>query len=112
MCVGNLLKRPDEPESVSKFSRNFWPREDNLHSAYTSGGAAWIFTLLWHRLLWYGFTICSNQINWKRASKELPGSETLGGVSNAQVTSSYGIYQVKLSLFNGNEAVLSGACVD
>ena len=112
-----ILKRsqtiiPHEPESVSKFSRNVWPREGNLHSADNSGGAAWIFTLLWHRLLWYGFTICSNQINWKRASKELSGPVTFGGVRNIQVTSSHGIYQVKLSLFNGNGAVLSGVCVD
>ena len=44
----------------------------------------------------------------KRASKELSGPVTLGGVGNAQITSSHGTYQVKLPLYNGNDAVLSG----
>ena len=48
----------------------------------------------------------------KRASKELSGPVTLGGVGNAQITSSHGTYQVKLPLFNGNDAVLSGVCLD
>ena len=33
---------------------------------------------------------------------------TLGGVGNAQITSSHGNYQVKFRLFNGSDAVLSG----
>ena len=70
------------------------------------------FTLLWHWLLRYGFTICSNQINWKRASKEFSKPVTLGGVGNAQITLSHWTYQVKISLFNGNDAVLSGVCLD
>ena len=48
----------------------------------------------------------------KRASKEFSGPVTLGGVGNAQITSSHGTYQVKLPLFNGNDAVLSDVCVD
>ena len=47
----------------------------------------------------------------KRASKEFSGPVTLR-VGNAQITSSHGTYQVKLPLFNGNDAVLSGACLD
>ena len=47
----------------------------------------------------------------KRASKEFSGPVTLG-VGNAQITSSHGTYQVKLPLFNGNDAVLSGVCLD
>ena len=47
----------------------------------------------------------------KRASKEFSGPVTLG-VGNAQITSSRGTYQVKLPLFNGNDAVLSGVCLD
>ena len=42
----------------------------------------------------------------KRASKEFSGPVTLGGIGNAQITSSHGTYQVKLQLFNGNDAVL------
>ena len=48
----------------------------------------------------------------KRTSKEFSGSVTLGGVGNAQITSSHGTYPVKLPLFNVNDAVLSGVCLD
>ena len=48
----------------------------------------------------------------KRASKEFFGPITLGGVGNALITSSHGTYQVKLQLFNGNDAVVSGVCLD
>ena len=48
----------------------------------------------------------------KRASKEFSGPATLGGVGNAQITSSHGTYPVKLPLFNGNGAVLSGVYLD
>ena len=37
---------PDEPESVSKFSRNVRRSKGNLHSADNKGGTARIFTLL------------------------------------------------------------------
>ena len=43
-----------------------------------------------------------------RASKEFSVLVTLGGVGNAQVTSSHVTYQVKLPPFNGNDAVLTG----
>ena len=42
------------------------------------------------------------------ASIEFSGPVTLGGVSNAQILSSHGTYQVKLPLYNGNDAVISG----
>ena len=48
----------------------------------------------------------------KRASKEFSGPVTLGGVGNAHITSIHGTYQVKPPLFNGNDAVLSGVCLD
>ena len=48
----------------------------------------------------------------KRASKEFSGPVTLGGVSNAQITSSHRNYQVKFRLFNGSDAVLSGVSLD
>ena len=53
-------------------------------------------------------------IKWigKRASKELIGPVTLGGVGSAQTTSGHVTSQVKLSLFNGNDAVLSGVRLD
>ena len=47
-----------------------------------------------------------------RATKEFSGPITLGGVGNAQVTSNHGTYRVKLPLFNGNDAILSGVCLD
>ena len=64
-------------------------------------------------------TGCFDTVSWytpikstgKRASKEFSGPVTLG-VGNAQITSSHGTYQVKLPLFNGNDAVLSGVCLD
>ena len=48
----------------------------------------------------------------KRTCKEFSGPVTLGGIGNAQITLHYGTYQVKLPLFNGNDAVLSGVCLD
>ena len=48
----------------------------------------------------------------KRASKELSGPVTLGGVGNAQITSSHWTYQTKLPIFNGNDSVLSGLYLD
>ena len=48
----------------------------------------------------------------KRTTKEFSGPVTLGGLGNAQITSSHGTYQIKLPLFNGNDAVLSGVCLD
>ena len=47
----------------------------------------------------------------KSVSKEFSGPVTLG-VGNALITSSHGTYQVKLPLFNGNYAALSGICLD
>ena len=47
----------------------------------------------------------------RRASKEFSGPVTLGGVGNPQITSSHATYKVKLPLFNGNDAVLSGVCL-
>ena len=48
----------------------------------------------------------------RRASKEFSGPAILGGVGNPQITSSHATYKVKLPLFNGNDAVLSGVCLD
>ena len=48
----------------------------------------------------------------KRTSKKFSGPVTLGGVGIAQITSGHGTYQVNLPLFNGNDAVFSGVCLD
>ena len=48
----------------------------------------------------------------KRAFKEFSGSATLGGVGKVQITPSHGTYQVKLPLFNENDVVLSGVCLN
>ena len=48
------------------------------------------------------------ELTGKRTSKEFSGPVTLGGVGNAQITSSHGTYQIKLPLFNGNDVALSG----
>ena len=47
----------------------------------------------------------------KRVSKEFSGPVILG-VGNTLITSSHGTYQVKLPLFNGNYAALSGIRLD
>ena len=47
-----------------------------------------------------------------RAVKEQSGPILIGGVGNSQVRANHGIYQIKLPLFNGSEAVYSGVCMD
>ena len=47
----------------------------------------------------------------KRSSKEFCGPVILGGVGNAEITSSHGTYEVKLPLFSGNDTVLSCVCL-
>ena len=47
-----------------------------------------------------------------RAHQEHEGPVTLGGVGNATTRSTHGIYQVRLPLFNGKNAVLTGVCID
>ena len=47
-----------------------------------------------------------------RASKEISGPISVGGVGNSQIQTNYGIYKVKLPLFNGSDATFSGVCMD
>ena len=47
-----------------------------------------------------------------RASKEISGPISIGGVGNSQVQTNYGIYKVKLPLFNGSEATFTGLSMD
>ena len=47
-----------------------------------------------------------------RAKLEVKGPISLGGVGNLKTESQYGIYQVRLPLVNGNNAVLTGVCLD
>ena len=46
------------------------------------------------------------------AVQELPGSISTGGAGNAEIKTTHVIYIVKLPLFNGNDAVFSGVCLD
>ena len=48
----------------------------------------------------------------KRAKMEIDGPTTLGGVGNVKMESPHGIYQVRLPLVNGKDAVLAGVCLD
>ena len=48
----------------------------------------------------------------KRANLEVEGPTTLGGVGNLKMESKHGIYQVRLPLVNGKDAVLAGVCLD
>ena len=48
----------------------------------------------------------------KIASKEFSGPVILGEIGSGKVTSTHGTYQARLPLFNGNDAVLSGVCLD
>ena len=47
-----------------------------------------------------------------RAVEEVAGPISIGGVGNSQVKTKHGIYKIQLPLFNGNEATLSGVCLD
>ena len=47
-----------------------------------------------------------------RAKQEIKGPIPLGGVGNMKMESKYGIYQVRLPLTNGKNAVLAGICLD
>ena len=47
-----------------------------------------------------------------RSCQEIPGSINLGGVGKCKMESPRGIYLVKLPLYNGKNAVLSGICLD
>ena len=47
-----------------------------------------------------------------RAKQESSIPISIGGVGNTEVKSNHGIFQVKLPLFNGSEATLSGVCLD
>ena len=44
--------------------------------------------------------------------QELPGPIQIGGVGGITSISTHGIYTVKLPLYNGEEAYLSGVCLD
>ena len=47
-----------------------------------------------------------------RASKEISGPISVGGVGNSQIQTNLEIYKVQLPLFNGSEATFSGVCMD
>ena len=47
-----------------------------------------------------------------RAVQKLPGPISIGGVGNAEIKTTHGIYRVKLPLFNRNDAVFKGVCLD
>ena len=47
-----------------------------------------------------------------RASHELKGLIKLGGVGDVQTESAYGVYQVRLPLVSGKNAVLTGVCLE
>ena len=47
-----------------------------------------------------------------RAKQESSIPISIGGVGNTEVKSNHGIFQVKLSLFNGSEGTFSGVCLD
>ena len=46
------------------------------------------------------------------AVQELHGSRSVGRVGIVEVKRTHGIYSVRLPLFNGNDAVFSGVCLD
>ena len=37
---------------------------------------------------------------------------SIGGVGNSTINSNHRIFQVRLPLFNGSDAVFSGVCID
>lgn len=46
------------------------------------------------------------------AVQELSGPVPIGGVGNPEVRTSHGIYSLKLPLFNVNDVIFSGVCLD
>ena len=47
-----------------------------------------------------------------RAAQESSMPISIGGVGNSMIKSNHGIFQVRLPLFNGADAVFSGVCID
>ena len=47
-----------------------------------------------------------------RAKQEIKGPISLGGVDNLKTESKHGVYQIRLPLTNGRDAVLAGVCLD
>ena len=47
-----------------------------------------------------------------RATQECVGPIKLGGVGGITTVSAYGVYKVKLPLFNGDDAQFTGVCLD
>ena len=47
-----------------------------------------------------------------RATQELKGPISIGGVGNLKMSSQYGVYKISLPLNNGKEAILAGVCMD
>ena len=47
-----------------------------------------------------------------RANQEIKGPISLGGVGNLKTESKHGVYQIRLPLTNGKDAVLAGVCLD
>ena len=48
----------------------------------------------------------------KRAKQDYSGPVQLGGVGGVKTESKYGIYQVRLPLCSGSDAILSGVCLE
>ena len=48
----------------------------------------------------------------QRATQEIKGPLTIGGVGNIKTVSTHGIFSVKLPLHNGQEANMSGICLE
>ena len=48
----------------------------------------------------------------RRAKQEYKGSVQLGGLGGIKAESKYGIYQVKLPVCSGSNAILSGVCLE
>ena len=50
--------------------------------------------------------------NLNIAGKEVNGPIILGGIGHQKIVCQHGIVKVKLPLYNGREAVMSGPCLD
>ena len=47
-----------------------------------------------------------------KATQEVAGPISISEVGNSQIKMKHGVYKIQLPLFNGNEAALSGVCLD
>ena len=129
-----ILQRPDIPEFSKELKLTFMSKQSHISNSKNSETLTTddsiisdngIYMLQRVQIGDKKFTLffdtgCSDMVAkheaiikiGKRARLEIEGPTTLGGVGNVKMESKHGIYQVRLPLVNGKDAVLAGVCLD